>query len=79
MNSIYMMKTLLIECCCEKIAIKTTTIMFENWILAALEIEFPGLVWSGSTDLTSVGMVVVSSVTRHKGNPVYLGKNLMLT
>ena len=49
---------------------KARAIMSSNWTFAALEGGFPGTVWSGSTEITSVGIVVVSSVSRHSGNPV---------
>ena len=49
---------------------KATDKMFSNLILAALEGGFPGSVWSGSTELTSVGIGVTFSVSRHEGNPV---------
>ena len=49
---------------------KATAKTSENWILAALEGGFFGTVSSGSTEMTSVGYGVVSSVSRHKGNPV---------
>ena len=56
--------------CLKNIVNKATAKTSENWILAALEGGFPGTVSSGYTEPTSVGYGVVSSVSRHKGNPV---------